>query len=143
MKKIIKGFYFSLDGLLAIIVLFMFLSTIGMFFKSKIKEYSPKELEPYALTLAVMMEKSLNISNLSNQTQMQTFINNLKAEYCVSYYFYDFPPPNNNPVLLFNITKIGCLEGKDYYQVFRSVTNITFLRNQRSYGFLLRVWPKR
>ncbi len=137
-----KGFYFSLDAMLAVIILFLFLSTVNIFVKTKIKDYEKQDLESYSLTLASMMEKSLEIRNLSNQTQMQTFINNLKPEYCVSYYFYDFPPPTNDPLLIFNITKSGCSEQKDYYQSFRSVTNSTLIRNQRSYGFILRVWPK-
>ncbi|MEM4295704.1 MAG: hypothetical protein QXI89_00130 [Candidatus Anstonellales archaeon] len=134
-----KGLYFSLDGLIAIIILSLFISNVIMLDQNN----GDKSIEAYSLSLAAMMEKNMPLSNLSNNTTMLNFFNSLDSQYCFYYEFYGFPPPQNNPRLLFNVTRTGCNISANYYQLFRSILNDQDLRvRDLSYGFRMRVWQK-
>lgn len=137
-----KGFYLSLDGLLAVIFLSMFISNIIILTQEN-ENIANKEMEAYALSLAAMMEKNMQLTNLSNNSTMLIFFDNLDNQYCFYYEFYDFPPPQNNPRLLFNITRTGCNISQHYYQLFRSILNEDDLRVKNlSYGFRMRIWQR-
>jgi hypothetical protein len=142
-KGKIKGFYLSLDALIAVMILLLFVSNVLAPSFSSSNSDEDDNIEAYTLTLASMMEKTMPVSNLSNNTTMLNFINSLQDNYCMSYEWFDFPPPTNNARLIFNITESSCILQDNYYQVFRSIINSEDVKIRNlSYGFRLRVWKR-